>query len=107
MPSGALSSLPLKITSSMCWPRNTRIFCSPRTHLMASAILLLPQPLGPTMADMPGSSLRVVFRANDLKPKRSSCLKYINRLSRKRLRRKKPGCAAKKGASAATKQDSM
>ena len=40
-------------------------------------MLLLPQPFGPTIAVIPGSSRTTVLSANDLKPISSSCLKYI------------------------------
>ncbi len=50
---GFRASLPLKITSSILSPRRLLALCSPRTHVMASATLLLPHPLGPTMAVTP------------------------------------------------------
>ena len=53
MPSGLRSRVPAKITSSMRAPRRLLADCSPSTQLMASLMLLLPQPLGPTMAAMP------------------------------------------------------
>ena len=47
---GLRASLPLKMTSSIRSPRRLFALCSPITQVMASATLLLPQPLGPTMA---------------------------------------------------------
>ena len=52
---GLRASLPPKITSSIRSPRRLRALCSPSTHVMASTRLLLPQPLGPTMAVTPRS----------------------------------------------------
>ncbi|OGW77523.1 MAG: hypothetical protein A3I73_04720 [Omnitrophica bacterium RIFCSPLOWO2_02_FULL_45_16] len=51
--------------------------CSPRTQRILSAILDLPQPLGPTMAVTPGSKLSFVFSEKDLKPISSKDLKCI------------------------------
>src|SRR3989338_7999624 len=70
-------AVPLKITSSIEAPRSSLVLCSPRVQRMASKILLLPHPLGPTTAVMPGSKLSTVRSANDLNPKSSSFLKYI------------------------------
>ena len=53
IPSGLRSRVPAKITSSMRVPRRLLALCSPRTQLMASLMLDLPQPFGPTMAAMP------------------------------------------------------
>src|SRR3989338_2489805 len=77
-PKAAFLSVPLKITSSMDEPRNSLTLCSPNTQRIASKILLFPQPFGPTIAVMPGSKLRTVRSANDLKQNNSSLLKYIN-----------------------------
>src|SRR3990167_1248845 len=65
------------MTSSMELPRRSLVLCSPSTHRMASKTLLFPHPLGPTMAVMPGSKLRMVLSANDLNPKISNFLKCI------------------------------
>src|SRR5512143_4243758 len=51
--SGWRLELPLKITSSMDVPRRLFALCSPRTQLIASEMLLLPQPFGPTMPVTP------------------------------------------------------
>src|SRR5580704_2765142 len=76
-PKGAFWSVPLKMTSSMEEPRSSLTLCSPKTQRMASKTLLLPQPLGPTMAEMPGWNSSTVFWAKDLKPNISKRLKYI------------------------------
>ncbi len=44
----------------MRWPRSDFALCSPRAQRTASAMLLLPHPLGPTMPVMPGRTLTVV-----------------------------------------------
>src|SRR5713226_4892361 len=50
-------------------PRRCFTLCSPRTHEIASATLLLPQPFGPTTAVMPSPvKMRSVWSAKDLKP---------------------------------------
>jgi len=68
MPVGWRVSLPLKITSCMWDPRNALGLCSPSDQRMASSRLLLPHPLGPTMAVTPGSSRIAVRSAKDLNP---------------------------------------
>src|SRR5579864_4113005 len=65
---GRRASLPLKRTSSIRSPRRLLALCSPITHVMASATLLLPQPLGPTMAVTPASNASSERSENDLKP---------------------------------------
>src|SRR5690606_1774563 len=82
IPVGWRVSLPLKITSCMWLPRSALALCSPRHHRMASRMLLLPQPFGPTMEVMPFSSLTTVRSAKDLKPVISICLKYMLLLPR-------------------------
>ena len=42
--------------SSILAPRSDLADCSPSTHLIASVILLLPLPLGPTIAVTPLSN---------------------------------------------------
>src|ERR1700737_1606213 len=49
-------------------PRSSRALRSPRTQRMASTRLLLPEPLGPTTAVMPGSKSSCVFFAKVLNP---------------------------------------
>src|SRR5581483_7214513 len=69
MPSGLRSRVPAKITSSIRVPRRDLADCSPSTHVMASLMLLLPQPLGPTTAAMPSPLKRNSVRSQkDLKP---------------------------------------
>src|SRR5215217_3631420 len=65
---GLRASLPLKMTSSIRSPRRLLALCSPITHVIASATLLLPQPLGPTMAVTPLSKASSERSENDLKP---------------------------------------
>src|SRR5918992_200077 len=57
IPSGLRESEPLKMTSSMVPPRRLLALCSPSTQVMASMRLLLPQPLGPTMAVTPPATM--------------------------------------------------
>src|SRR5438477_4742577 len=54
--------------SSMRWPRSDLALCSPRAQRTASPTLLFLQPLGPTIAVIPGSTFTTVFSPNDLKP---------------------------------------
>ena len=56
-PVGLRASLPPKITSSIRSPRRLLALCSPSTQVSASTTLLLPQPLGPTMAVTPWSKV--------------------------------------------------
>src|SRR6476619_1261306 len=73
---GLRASLPLKITSSILSPRRLLALCSPITHVIASATLLLPQPFGPTIAVTPLSKASSERSENDLKP-------WISRRSRR------------------------
>ena len=68
MPMARRTELPAKITSSILVPRRYLMLCSPMTQRMASEILLLPLPLGPTMAVIPGSKSRLTRSAKDLNP---------------------------------------
>src|SRR3954463_573639 len=68
-PSGARPEVPAKMTSSILPPRRLFAPCSPITQASASTTLDLPEPLGPTMQVIPGSSCRVVADANDLNPR--------------------------------------
>src|SRR5258705_524837 len=52
MPSGPRESDPAKMTSCMAPPRRCLADCSPMHQRMASTMLDLPQPLGPTTAVM-------------------------------------------------------
>src|SRR6187200_581603 len=76
-PVGLRASEPLKMTSSILSPRRLLALCSPSTHVSASATLLLPQPLGPTMAVTPRSNASSERSEKDLKPeisRRSRCI---------------------------------
>jgi hypothetical protein len=80
VPVGLRASLPLKMTSSIFSPRRLRALCSPSTHVMASATLLFPQPLGPTMAVTPRSKASSDRSEKDLKPaisRRSSRIRCL------------------------------
>src|SRR5579864_1322408 len=60
------------MTSSIFLPRRSRAWPEPSTHLMESTMLVLPEPLGPTMAVTPPSNLISVGLAKVLKPNRWS-----------------------------------
>src|SRR6476469_195524 len=75
-PSGARPAVPAKMTSSILPPRSDLAPCSPITQARASTTLDLPEPLGPTMHVIPGSSCRVVADANDLNPRSVRLLRY-------------------------------
>src|SRR4051794_25352773 len=75
-PSGARPEVPAKMTSSIFPPRSVLAPCSPITQLSASTTLDLPDPFGPTTQVMPGSKLRVVADAKDLKPRKVRLLRY-------------------------------
>src|ERR1700733_3604468 len=69
MPVGLRSRVPAKMTSSILTPRRLFADCSPRTQVMASEMLDLPQPFGPTIAAMPSpESWTSVRSQKDLKP---------------------------------------
>src|SRR5687767_16024232 len=90
-PVGLRASEPLKMTSSILSPRRLLALCSPRTHVSASATLLLPQPFGPTMAVTPRSNASSDRSEKDLKPeisRRSRCISTGSR--RKRRQSNKP-----------------
>src|SRR5271168_3699281 len=70
MPVGLRSRVPAKMTSSILMPRRDLADCSPRTQVMASEMLDLPQPLGPTIAAIPSpESWTSVRSQKDLKPR--------------------------------------
>src|SRR6267378_1905759 len=70
MPVGLRSRVPMKITSSMRAPRRLLADCSPKTQEIASEMLDLPQPLGPTMAATPSPwNFSSVRSQKDLKPR--------------------------------------
>src|SRR5450755_4396629 len=75
MPVGLRSRVPEKMTSSMREPRRDLADCSPSTQEIASAMLDLPQPLGPMMAAMPSPwNFNSVRSQNDLNPRICSFL---------------------------------
>src|SRR5574344_1525456 len=65
------------MTSCILPPRRALALCSPSTQRMESAMLDLPQPLGPTMAVTPGSKRSVEGSAKDLKPCSFRALRYM------------------------------
>src|SRR5690349_12546220 len=70
IPVGLRSRVPAKITSSMRTPRRLLADCSPSTQEIASEILDLPQPLGPTTAAMPSpGNFSSVRSQKDLNPR--------------------------------------
>ena len=76
-PKDFLFCVPAKIMSSDLEPLSDFILCSPRTHLMASEILLFPEPFGPITAVIPFSNSNTVLSAKDLNPCISNFFKYI------------------------------
>ena len=76
IPIGFLVEVPLKITFSILSLRNVLLLCSPRHHLIASTILVFPQPFGPTIEVTPSWNFIGVFCAKDLNPNISSFDKY-------------------------------
>ena len=75
-PSGGRPDVPAKMTSSILPPRSDLAPCSPITQASASTTLDLPEPLGPTMQVIPGSSWSVVAEAKDLNPLRVRLFRY-------------------------------
>src|SRR3954465_14524751 len=71
IPSGLRVSEPLKMTSSMLPPRRLLALCSPSAQVIDSERLLLPQPLGPTMAVTPPAKRTSTGSTKDLKPETS------------------------------------
>src|SRR5215469_3018318 len=68
-PMGGRLVVPLKIQSAMRSARRDLWLCSPRTQLIASTTLDLPQPLGPTMQVVPMPlKVTTVRSQKDLKP---------------------------------------
>src|SRR3954469_1501982 len=77
IPVGLRSRVPAKMTSSMRAPRRDLADCSPRTQVMASEMLDLPQPLGPTMAATPSPwNLSSVRSQKDLNTRICSFLSF-------------------------------
>src|SRR3954447_21111505 len=79
-PSGGGAEVPAKMTSSILPPRSDLAPCSPITQASASTTLDLPEPFGPTMQVIPGSSCSVVDEAKDLNPLRVRLFRYNVRL---------------------------
>ena len=77
-PTAERFSVPPKITSSILLPRRLRADCSPMTQQMASEMLDLPDPLGPTTAVMSSPKWSTVLSGKDLKPWISNAFKYIH-----------------------------
>src|SRR4030043_117797 len=71
VPAGFLLLLPLNITSAICSLRRLLTLCSPSTHFTASTTLLLPHPLGPTIAVIGESKVNSTLSAKLLKPSRT------------------------------------
>src|SRR5262245_20457404 len=70
MPVGLRSRVPEKMTSSIREPRRVFADCSPSTQEIASAMLDLPQPLGPMIAATPSPwNFSSVRSQNDLNPR--------------------------------------
>ena len=67
-PMGRRPAAPPKIISSILAPRMDLLEISPSTQRMASAILDLPLPLGPTITVVPSSNVSFVLSGKDLKP---------------------------------------
>src|SRR5665647_1439980 len=76
IPLDFLLAVPANIISSILPPRRVLGLCSPSTHLIASLILLLPLPFGPTIHVIPSLKSIVTGSANDLNPCISILLKY-------------------------------
>src|SRR5215207_4618569 len=75
-PRAGRPEVPAKMTSSILPPRRLLAPCSPMTQASASTTLDLPEPFGPTMQVIPGSSCRVVEEAKDLNPFRVRLFRY-------------------------------
>ena len=75
---GLREAEPAKMTSIISLPRRLLLERSPRTHLMASTTLDLPQPLGPTTPVTSSSKENSVRSAKDLKPLSVSLARRIS-----------------------------
>lgn len=75
--SGGRLAVPAKMTSPIFSPRRLLALCSPSAQRIASVMLLLPLPLGPTMPVSPETNSMVVLSAKDLKPLMVSCFNCI------------------------------
>src|SRR3954454_4989865 len=97
-PSGGLPEVPAKMTSSILPPRRDFAPCSPITQASASTTLDLPEPLGPTMQVIPGSSCRGVADEHDLNPRSVRLLRYTGAPLGVRRRRGRPVIVSVVGA---------
>src|SRR4030042_1465987 len=77
IPVGFLPSVPLKMTSSINFPRKCLALRSPMAQSTASTIFDFPQPLGPTIAVIPSGKERWRRSTKDLNPITSSDLSFI------------------------------
>jgi hypothetical protein len=68
IPLGVRPAEPAKMTSIISFPRRLLLERSPSTHLIASTMLLLPHPFGPTTPITSSSKVNSVASANDLNP---------------------------------------
>src|SRR3989344_8171931 len=69
---------PFHMRSSPRLPRMDFTDCSPRTKRKASATLDLPEPFGPTIAEIGELNSKTPFLAKDLNPESSMDFKYIS-----------------------------
>ena len=69
--------VPPKMTSSILEQRRVRTDCSPSTQRIASLMLLLPLPFGPTTEVMPRSKVSVVLSGKVLNPCSSKDFKIM------------------------------
>ncbi|OPY62786.1 MAG: hypothetical protein A4E57_03897 [Syntrophorhabdaceae bacterium PtaU1.Bin034] len=74
---GFFTVLPWKMTSPISLTRRDLVPRSPSTQLMASTILLLPHPFGPTIQVTPSLNRKVVLFRKDLKPRSSSEVSFM------------------------------
>src|SRR6478672_8602051 len=81
IPSAGRLSVPEKMTSVISPPRSALADCSPSTQRMESSTLDFPHPFGPTTHVTPRSKLSTVLGANDLNPRISSVLRYMDGLA--------------------------
>src|SRR3990167_837128 len=87
---------PFQIKSSPRLPRILLIDCSPSTKRKASATFDLPEPFGPTIAEMGELNSKVFFLAKDLNPDSSIDFRYMshNFIKNIYINVDRPGCAS-------------
>src|SRR3989338_2492163 len=71
------SPAPFQIKSSPFFPRRDLMDCSPNTKRKASAMFDLPEPFGPTIAEIGEEKVSSLFLAKLLNPVSSILLRYI------------------------------